>query len=69
MDLPTALLDAQVFERKLFYILKFYTQPLMEHFLKHSHAKTQNLTSHIVLGSYLKLCPTKQRHKLGKRKT
>ena len=29
VDFPTALLDAQIFERKLFYILKFYTQPLV----------------------------------------
>lgn len=28
---PTSLLDAQVFEKKIFYIniLKFYTQPLV----------------------------------------
>lgn len=55
VNFPIALLDAQVFERKLIFILKFYTKPLMLNFYlyTYSQAKTQNLISHMpFLGSY-----------------
>lgn len=50
VDFPTALLDAQVFERKLVFILKFYTQPLMSNFYLNTvkqRLKTEFLTCHI----------------------